>query len=107
MDQITVATHSQTLSYSLFQNIPFGQSQTLTFAFTTPLPSPSQQIDTVFTFIKQAGIKNFDVVFEITPPKNHKLTLISPQTWQKHNLSALYQHHLDKDLIVPVRLKLK
>ncbi len=107
LDQISIATQSQTLSYSLFQIVPFGQSQTLTFAFSTPLNSPLKQLDTVFALIKQAGLKNLDVVFEITPPKNQKLKLISPKTWQKHNLSALYQQKLDKDIIIPVRLKLK
>ncbi|NOY15003.1 MAG: DUF4012 domain-containing protein [bacterium] len=106
LDKVEIATQSSFVSYQLFHQVPFGQNQTVTFTLKSPLPT-APNLDSIFFFIKQPGIKNTNLIFEITSSASKSLKIISPKTWQKLTNKAIYQQKLDKDIIVPVRIKVK
>ncbi len=106
LNKVQVATQSSFHIYSFFHQVGYNQSQTVSLKFQRPAIK-TDSLDILFWQPKEIGLDIKKVLYQITPPRGRKIKLISPVKWLKSGQQIIYQQSLEKDVLIPVRLRFK
>ncbi len=104
LTKVEVATESGYHIYSFYHQVGYDQSQTVSLKLSRPFKI-SSSLDLLFWQPKQIGLTIKKVLYRLDLPRGFRVRVISPAEWKKSNRQVIYQDELDKDLLLPVRLK--
>ncbi len=104
IDNINVATRSGYHIYSFYHQVGYNQSQTVSLKLSRPFKENSS-LDLLFWQPKQIGLTIQKVLYRLNLPQNSRIKVISPVEWKKNNHQIIYQGELNKNILLPVRLK--